>query len=72
MSFGILAIATIGVLVGSSEPFRHRVMALPLLVVLASGAMSCEVIERYKWVLWLWASSVLGFTGMWLYLKIIG
>jgi hypothetical protein len=47
-------------------------MALPLLVVLASGAMSREVIERYKWVLWLWALSVLGFTGMWLYLKIIG
>jgi len=72
MSFGILAIATMGVLVGSSEPFRHRVMALPLFVVLASGAMSREVIERYKWVLWLWALSVLGFTGLWVCLKVMG
>jgi hypothetical protein len=71
LMLGILTIGTMGVMVGS-DPYRHRMVAMGLIAVLASGGLKREVMLRFHWVIWLWILGAVTFTGMWLTLRIGG
>jgi hypothetical protein len=69
MGIGILMIATTGIMVGS-DPYRHRMVAMGLIAILAVGGFKKEIMHRFRWVIWLWILGAVSFTGMWLILRI--
>jgi hypothetical protein len=71
MGISILMIATTGIMVGS-DPYRHRMVAMGLIAILAVGGLKKEIMHRFRWVTWLWILGAVSFTGMWLTLKIGG
>jgi hypothetical protein len=71
MGISILMIATTGIMVGS-DPYRHRMVAMGLIAILAVGGFKKEIMHRFRWVIWLWILGAVSFTGMWLTLKIGG
>jgi hypothetical protein len=62
---GILAMSTIGLMVGS-DPYRHRVTIMGLLFILAGGGFTREVIQKNRWVFYLWWSGALLFIVSWI------
>jgi hypothetical protein len=71
MGIGILMIATTGIMVGS-DPYRHRMVAMGLIAILAVGGFKKEIMLRFRWVIWLWILGAVSFTGMWFTLRIGG
>lgn len=61
---GVLIMALVGVMVGS-DPYRHRMIAMGLVGILACGGLRRDVASRFRWVTWLWILGVVGFTGLW-------
>lgn len=64
---GILTAATVGVMVGT-DPYRHRIMSMGLLFVLASGGL--RLFHHYRWLFYLWGTGAIVFIGLWLKLRI--
>ena len=71
MGFAILAMATMGPMVGS-DPLRHRIMGMTLFVILASAAFNRKTKWSYCWITWMWIIGALGFIGLWLTLRLYG
>ena len=71
MGIGIFMIATTGIMVGS-DPYRHRMVAMGLIAILAVGGFKKGIMHRFRWVIWLWILGAMSFTGIWLTLKIGG
>jgi len=69
VGFGVLAMATMGVAVGS-DPFRHRIVIFGLFAILASVSMNHKIVRQYSWVLWIWGIGAVAFTGLWLWLRL--
>jgi len=53
MVLGVLIIATIGVVVGS-DPYRHKIMGMSLVAILAAGGLTKDIVHRFRWVIGLW------------------
>lgn len=71
MIIAVIAMASIGVVVGS-DPYRHRIVAMGLVATLAAVGFKSDVTRRFRWVIGLWILGIIGFTGLWLMLRIGG
>jgi hypothetical protein len=65
MALGVLALTSMGIMVGS-DPYRQRTAMLGLMFILAAGGLNRESSRGRRWVLCLWAFGALAFTGLWL------
>jgi hypothetical protein len=65
----VLIIAMIGVVVGS-DPYRHRIMAMGLVSILAAAGFEKDIMRRYRWITWLWLLGAAAFTSLWLILRL--
>ncbi|MGH8008904.1 MAG: hypothetical protein ACREQ3_18100, partial [Candidatus Binatia bacterium] len=69
IGLGILAVATMGVMVGT-DPYRHRVPMMGLLFILAGGGFTREVWRRNQNIFYLWWLGVFLFTASWIRFRI--
>lgn len=62
---GVLAISTMGIMVGS-DPYRHRIVMFGLLFILAAGGLKWDAFRRNRLIFYLWWLGAFVFTGLWM------
>lgn len=68
-ALSVLAMATMGIMVGSN-PYHHRISMLGLLFVLAGGGLKKEAYRRHRWIFYFWWLGAFMFTAVWLRFRI--
>ncbi len=66
---GVLAISTMGIMVGS-DPYRHRMMMFGLLFSSAAGSLKWETFRRFRWIFYLWWIGAFMFIGVWIMFRV--